>query len=329
MWRSTWLGIAGAALALAACRGPREDGGERAGHALGAVLAQGLREATKVEAPWPCVAPATGEPEAPPGWVARPGTLALAQRREVVSLGFVADGAGGSAATLENLRRAAAAFAEQEVVAVVSLGGHASERDELAAMLEALSDERYLLVAGPGDLETTQGHRAAVRALAERGRRVADALEVRLLELAGQATVALAPGARGTTQSPAGVDGCELDDSMADELAGQLERAKGLRIWASWAAPRGPHVTQARGDARLGRALLAHHVELAIVGEPTDLTPATGQGRAGAPLEVVATGFLDGAPRLPVAGRPPAPTALLLRIEDGRWSWRRLELVAR
>lgn len=315
------------ALALAACRGERDDGGERAGHALGAVLAQGLREARRVAAPWPCVAPPTGEPRAPQGFTARPGTLALTPSARAVSLGFVADGGGGGAATLENLRRAAAALAQQEVVAVVSLGGHTAERDELPAMLEALGDQRYLLVASPGDLESAQGHRAAVRALADRGLRIADALEVRLLEL-GPATVALAPGARGVAQSPAGVEGCELDDSAAEELARQLERAPGVRIWAAWAAPRGLNVTQAHGDARLGRTLGTHHVELAIVGEPTDHVRETGQGRAGGPLEVVAAGFLDGEPRAPVAGRRPMPTALLLRIDGDRWTWRRLDLSA-
>lgn len=317
-----------AALALAACKGEREDGGKRAGHALGAVLAQGLREAALATAPWPCVAPAAGEPAAPKGWVSRPGALALEARLGEVRLGFVADGGSGSAPTLDNLRRAAAAFAEQEVVAVVSLGGHAREGAELVGMLEALSHERYLLVASPGDLESARGHREAVRAVAERGRRVADALEVRLLEL-GPATVALAPGSRGVMQSQAQADGCELDDSAAEELASQLERAAGRRIWASWAAPRGSNPTRARGDARLGRVLAEHHVELAIVGEPTDRVSEAGQGHAGAALEVVAAGFADGEPRLPADGRPPRPSALVLSVEGARWSWRRVDLSTR
>lgn len=329
MLPSKRLVCAGAALAaLVGCRGEREDGGQRAGHALGAVLAQGLREAALATAPWPCIAPAAGEPTAPKGWVARPGTLALASSPSAVSLGFVADGGSGSAATLEALRRAAAAFAEQEVVAVVSLGGHAREGAELSGMLEALSHERYLLVASPGDLESARGHREAVRAVAGRGRRIADALEVRLLEL-GPATVALAPGGRGMSQSPAGAEGCELADSAAEELASQLERAPGRRIWASWAAPRGPNPTAARGDARLGQTLQAHHVELAIVGEPTIPAGETGQGRAGAALEVVAAGFADAEPRLPVNGRAPRPSALVLSVEGPRWSWRRIDLSPR
>lgn len=322
------LAFAGAVLALTACRGDREGGGERSGHALGAVLAQGLREAAQVVVQWPCIAPADSAPAAPKGWAAGKATLTLASSAGAVSLGFVADGGSGSAPTLDNLRRAAAAFAEQEVAAVVSLGGHARAGDELIAMLEALSDDRYLLVASPGDLESARGHRAAVRAVAERGRRIADALEVRLLEL-GPATVALAPGGRGEAQSPAGAEGCELDDPAAEELASQLERASGLRIWASWAAPRSSNVTEAHGDVRLGRTLQAHLVDLAIVGEPTDREREAGQGRDGAPLEVVAAGFLDGEPRLPVAGKRPAPSALLLRIEGSRWTWSRLDLSAR
>lgn len=321
------IGVA-AALALASCKGTREDGGERAGHALGAVLAQGLREAAQATAPWPCVAAAAGEPAAPKGWVSRPGALALEDKRGEVKLGFVADGGSGSAATLDNLRRAAAAFAEQEVVAVVSLGGHAREGAELVGMLEALSHERYLLVASPGDLESARGHREAVRVVAERGRLVADALEVRLLEV-GPATVALAPGSRGMKQSQAQAEGCELDDAAAEELASQLERATGRRIWASWSAPRGPNVTQALGDARLGQTLAAHHVELAIVGEPTDRAGEAGQGLAGAALEVVAAGFADAEPRLPENGRPPRPSALVLSIDEARWSWRRIELSTR
>lgn len=325
------------ACALVAGCGRRDAPSDSDGRALGAALLRGLAAAAERREPWPCASPEAEEAEEasetapapvaePERWRAGPGTLTLAAVPTELSLGFIADAGGAGQPTLAGLRRAAALLAASKVTAVLSLGGLAADEAGIEAALRVLVSDHYLLVASPGDLEPVPAHRAAVARLARAGARIVDGSRTRWLEL-GIATVATLPGARHLGQLSAGPDGCGFDDGALEQTATRLGKAPGLRVLAAWAAPRPDGATAARGDLRMRQILEQHHVELAVVGEPTGWPQnISGSGSAKAPLHVAFTGFSDGEPRMPADGALPSPSALLLQVTPPGWSWRRLDL---
>jgi hypothetical protein len=335
MWRrgrGVQGAVAGAiALSLLGCKGKPDATSSELGEAAAVAMLRGVAEAAKVLEPWPCAA--LEEAPAPPvalrmeGW--RMDGLALvpvgaASASAVV--GFVGDAGGGAAATVVQLRRAAELFAARKVAVIVALGGMGQAEEEIAAGLRALATGGNVVVAMPGDLESLAEHKRAVARLQQEELAVVDGSVVRWLKL-GPATIATLPGARHRAQLVAGNEGCAFDEAAVEATLGRLAEAEGVKILASWAAPRSGAASASSGDLALRTALDRAKVDLAIAGEPTLRGGATDRaGRAGGGLQVARAGFSDGEPRLPGGGKPPAASALLVKIGRAEWQLERVEL---
>lgn len=330
--RSALLGAA--VLALVGCKGKEKPSGpSELGEAAAVAMLRGLSEAAKALEPWPCAA--LDEAPAPPvalrleGW--RVDGLALVPSEPAGGsslVGFVGDAGGGAAGTVAQLRRAAAVFAERKVAAVVSLGGMGSSAEEISAGLRALATGGRVVVAMPGDLEPLVEHRKAVARLQQEDLPVVDGSVVRWLKL-GPATIATLPGARHRAQLVAQNEGCAFDDAAVEATLGRLAEAEGVKILASWAAPRAGAASSSSGDLALRGALDRAKVDLAIAGEPS-LRGEAGEraGRAGSGAQVALAGFSDGEPRLPAGGEPRPASALLVKVARTEWQLERVALSA-
>ncbi|MEZ4362004.1 MAG: hypothetical protein R3B48_17570 [Kofleriaceae bacterium] len=323
--RGLMVGALGA-LGAVACRGQeREAPGAGLGAAVAGAVRQGLAEATAVVSPWPC---AELEQEvtaaAPPGWELRDGALRPSHRSSKRTVAFVGDAGGAAESTLARLRLAARAFAEREVSAVFSLGGLGEDAAAIEATLRALtSGPAYVVVALPGDLEPLPAHRQAIAALARDGLPVLDGSAVRWIELEG-ATIGTLPGVPSRDRLPAADEGCAFDAAALAATAAELGRRPGVKILATWTAPRvGSAVTPA-GDRELAQALADNHIDVAVFGERTETSTPAGEASRGA--RALSAGLLDGEPRAPSAGTPPRPSARLLELSGATPTWRALEL---
>lgn len=216
---------------------------------------------------------------------------------------------------------------------MISLGGMGGDAEAIAAGLRALAtgggvSGRLVVIAVPGDLEPLTAHRQAVERLQKEALPVVDGSVVRWLKLT-TATIATLPGARHQEQLVAGSGGCAFDDAAVDATLGRLAEAVGVRVLASWAAPRAGAVTSATGDLALRQALDRAKIDLAITGEPTSGGLAVERaGRPGGPTDIAHTGFSDGEPRTPSGGKRRSATALLVKLGRGEWQIQRVELAA-
>jgi hypothetical protein len=237
----------------------------------------------------------------------RGDTLAAEGRGAALVLGVVADARGADARTLENARWVKAGFARAGVNLVASLGGMGESRQEIAAVLGALADRRWLLVALPGDRESVDEHAAAIAALRAAGLPVVDGATLRRMTVG---TVALAPlpgVALDGYGLVAGPDGCGRG---GDEVARVPEAA----VLLSHAPPRQASddaTDLAEGDVHVGDPWVAQAAERAkarlvvhgLIDERAGRV-AGGEGR-----QVAASGALDGA-----AG---AGSALVVVLDGG------------
>jgi hypothetical protein len=215
--------------------------------------------------PHRCAALADGEPT-------RDQILDLDHAAEVLTIGVIADARGSDPATLDRVRRARSAFAEAGADLVLSLGGMGGDRDELAAVFEALADAAGVpVVAIPGDREPLEAHREAIAQLAP-SRPLHDGSTIRSIR-AGPTTVVTFPGVAERSQLLPGPEGCYFEDEDAAAMAAYLARREGLVVWAGYAPPRqrgaaasdlvrGVHI----GDRPLAAAMVAGGVKLALHG---------------------------------------------------------------
>ena len=326
-------GVLATATAAAGCKGKKEEAESELGAAVAAALAGAMATAAKAVEPWPCAA--LEEAPTPPvalrleGW--KLDGLALvptgnAGAAAAQAVGFVGDAGGGEASTVVQLRRAAAAFAKGKVGLVVSLGGMGGEAEAIAAGLRALAADGLVVVALPGDLEPLGEHRKAVARLQQEDLAVVDGSVVRWLKL-GTATIATLPGARHAGQLVAGTEGCAFDDAAVEATLSRLADGGGIKVLASWAAPRAGASSSANGDLALRLALERGHIDLAVAGEPArGEGPADRSGRAGGAMRVVTTGFSDGEPRMPESGKQRQATALVVKLGRAEWQIERIDL---
>lgn len=319
-------------VAMGGCSGKKAEPHNALGEATAAALLTGVAETSAVLEPWPCAA-LDDAPTAPPpslqlrGW--KLDGLALVPTEGTAGapvVGFVGDAAGDAPGTVAQLRRAAERFAESKAALVISLGGMGETAEAIAAGLRELGKADAPLVAVPGDLEPLTAHRRAVERLQKEGLPVVDGSVVRWVRL-GASTIATLPGARYEAQLAAGKEGCAFDDAAVEATLSRLGNADGMAVLASWAAPRAGAETAAQGDLALRKALEQAHVAVAVVGET--MRGAAGPSRAGrasGKLQVVAAGFADGEPRMPVDGAARKASAVLLKLGRAEWQMQRVEL---
>jgi hypothetical protein len=281
---------------------------------LGKVLAAALAAADRVRAPWRCAAldPPALSSETIAGWRSSGHVLERTTPGDV-TIGVIADAAGSSPVTIAALARLRGKLDAAHPVLLLALGGMGTTRDELTATVGTLSDHAdYPVVALPGDLEAMPAYLAALAALRRRGDPVVDGRLARWLELPG-ATIATVPGAGAAGRLVAGDDGCAWHAAEVTAIYTELAKRPGLRIAATAEAPRRIVGGEATGELALRAGV---PIDLAVHGAAA-ASPARSGHRDGAAI-ALSPGSSDATTRVPSTG---GPSAGLLALHDGAWSW--------
>ena len=302
-----------ALLAIAACGGSSAPPlGERVGPLVGAALTAADHE----RGPWRCAAPdgpsLADEQLTVGGHAWKLGSHAV-QRVDAspdVVIGVVADAAGAAPATIAALGRLRAKLEAARPTIVLTLGGMGANERELETTLAVLADKAsWPVVALPGDLEPVTAHDEAVATLRKRGVPVIDGRLAHRIELGG-ATIATLPGAGAATRLPAGADGCSYRPQDVTAATTDLRDAKGIRILASFEAPR-PAGEIPTDDQSFDIAVSA------------PVAPGASKARNGTRdgnRVALTPGTSDATVRLPRI----TSTAGLIVIHDGGWTWKPL-----
>jgi hypothetical protein len=292
---------------------------------LGKALAALLSAADAARAPWRCAAtdtPELGDQALAPGWRLRGHALVRegAQPAQPTTIAVVADAGGASPRTIASLGQLRARLDAAGPDLVVTLGGMGQSRDEIEATLGTLTGPAgWPVVALPGDLEAIPAHVAAIAALREAGRPVADGRLVRWIELGG-ATIGTVPGAGAVERLVAGPEGCAWTAEEVAGLYGELSTRPGLRIAAMAEAPRQLRDGEPAGELALV-ASEAQPIDLVLHGPLVPGPSAATRGSRGGARVALTPGTADATMRLPA---PHTPSAGLLTLRSGRWSWQPL-----
>ncbi len=312
------------ALALIGCGGGSDPAplGERVGPALTAAFAA----AESVRAPWRCAAadvPMLAVETLKVGthtWKLAGHAVTL-EGKGSVTIGVIADAGGAAPATLAALGRLRTQLATADLV--ITLGGMGGTQVELEATLGTLAERApYPIVALAGDLESVTAQSTAIQALRARGHVVIDARHARTIELPG-ATIATVPGATSAARLVAGGDGCSYTAADVAAMFAVLSPQPGLRILASFEAPRTVVNGEPAGQLALTSGA-AQHVDIALHGPITGApSPARTGGRDGGGVALT-PGTCDATTRLP--GPRHAPSAGLLTLgvlpSGATWRWK-------
>ncbi len=301
---------------LAACGGGASS--VPAGERVGAAITAALAAADHQRAPWRC-----GAPDGPnlvdetiKGWKLSGHTL-HAEATGDITIAAVADAGGAAPATIAALARIKTKLAKVDLV--IALGGMGTTQAELEATLGALADKAaYPVVALPGDLENAGALALAIGAMRAKGQVVIDGRLAQRIELPG-ATIATIAGAGAVNRLVAGGDGCAYRADDVPAALADLTARKGLRILATAEAPRVTLDGEAAGELALSPGE-GTEVDLVLHG-PLAVAPTKARtGARDADAIALSPGTVDAAPRLPGPAR--APTAGMLSIHGGTWSWK-------
>ena len=307
------------ALAVALAPGCKGHGHATAAPQVGKALGAALAAADHARAPWRCTGddlPLPSDPQLP-HWKVEGHVLRLAEGDAPVTIAVVADAGGAAPATIAALGALRAKLAEDRPQLVLALGGMGATQQELEATLGALATPGGApVIALPGDLEPMPAQVAAIAALRGKGAPVLDGRLVREIEVPG-ATIATIPGAGARERLVASIEGCSWTADDVQKLYAALAGRPGVRIAAAAEAPRGTSHGMATGELALVPA--PAQVDVVLHG-PADAapTPARSGTRDGKAI-ALAPGTADATTRLP---DPHVPSAGLLVVRGGSWTWR-------
>jgi hypothetical protein len=289
---------------------------------FGKVLAALLAEADDTREPWRCAAldtPALADAELSTGprkWQLGGNTLRRIDTDDTIAIGVVADAAGDGPRTVAALARLRVELEQGAPDVVLVLGGMGETQADLEATLGTLAERApWPVVSLPGDLESATLHAAALASLRNRGTHVIDGRQARWIELPG-ATIATIPGAGARERLVAGDDGCLWRAEDVAAIYSTLTAKPGVRIVASSEPPRARIGGEATGELGI---VPAQPVEVLLHAPASPApSPAKSGGRDGARVTLT-PGTADATRRLPDAH---TPTAGLLVIRHGTWTWR-------
>jgi hypothetical protein len=293
-----------AAVALLACRGHHEEGPPALGKALDALLTA----ADRAHAPWRCSAldaPALVHQQAGT-WTLDEHTLSTTKPE--LRIAVIADAGGSAPATIAALARLRSKM--DGIDLIVTLGGMGTTQAELEATLGTLAGKEPMVVL-PGDLEDERAQQAALATLRGKGTLAIDGRQARWITGDG-VTLATIPGAGAVERLVAGLEGCAWRASDVAKIYDDLAGRPGLRIALLAEAPRAGETGQV--------ALAPAGAVDAIVHGAGAFTPARQGVRDGKKADL-SPGTVDASPRLP---QTRAPSAGLLVIRGGTWSWKPL-----
>jgi hypothetical protein len=236
-----------------------------------------------------------------------------------LTIGVIADATGSTPATLAALGRLRKRFDGRSTDVLVVLGGMATARPALEAILRVLGERAaFAIVALPGDLEDVGALAEAIANLRRHGVHVVDGRLAQTIELPS-ATISTIPGVGATARLAAGTSGCTWQAADVARTFTQLQPRPGLRIVASSEAPR----ERLDGEPSGERALVppAGSVDVSLHG-PTHPTPSSartghrdGSALALSPGSADAEASPDGV-RVASAG--------VLVIDGSTWTWQPL-----
>lgn len=276
---------------------------------VAAALVAAIDAASRESAPWRCGGDTPGLPAASYTVGKRTWDVAertLSTRGETIEIGFVADAAGNPAA-LSRLR------ARMKVDLVVALGGMGTTRGELDAALAALAGD-VPIVALPGDLEDAAALAGAVAAQAGKAP-VLDGRLLRRIEL-GNATIAILAGTSAASRLVAGTEGCVHRAEDIATMFSELSPRPGLRVLASFEAPR----VRVEGEPAGNRALVAAAAQQLDVVVHGPVAPSVSSARTGGRdglAVALSPGTTDPSTRIPRV----TPSAGVLSIANKTWRW--------
>ena len=291
-------------LAIVACSSKSPGADHPVGARLGPALVAALAAADHVREPWRCAAadgPELAE-EKLGDWQLSGHTLHRTGAATTTTIGVIADAGGAAPITLAGLGRLRGKLANVDLV--ITLGGMGATAAELAGAIGAFAGHAPIVVLA-GDLEPA----AAIAGLP---RPMLDSRMVRRIELPG-ATIVTLPGASAASRLVPGDDGCAYRPADVTAVLADLTPRPGLRILASAEAPRAVRAGEPTGDL----VLPAAEVDVVLHG-PTDGTasPAQTGKRTGTAIGLT-PGTSDATARIPAV----KPSAGILTIRDGAWSW--------
>ncbi len=340
-WAHRRAGLA--TLALAACGSSSQppDHGELAGRELARGIAAMTAAAKDIAEPYHCASLAGSTPEVSLKLDTPTASLEVSGRAAAlhpadpgpVRAAFLADARGARPQTTQRLRELGNRLAAEKVHLIVSLGGMATERDDLLELLGALAEARIPIVAIPGDRESIPDHRAAIAQLVSAGAPILDGSVVRVVS-AGDIVIATFPGVERAEQLIAGADGCQHTAEDAAALSRDLaSRTTALKVWAGYAPAQqraadasdlglsGVHIGElslAEPVAASGAALMIHAMtDDAVFG------PEAGETALGT-LTSLATGPVE-ALSIQRPRRPPVSGSVVVAaLGPSRVRWRRI-----
>ena len=286
------------------------------------MLAAVFAAAEQTKAPWRCATsdtPALADTALTTGerkWQLGGHMLRRLDPDDTIAIGVIADAANATPKTIAALARLRGELDKATPDLVLALGGMGGTQAELEATLATLGEHAgYPIIALPGDLEDVRDHAAAISALRKRGIAVIDGRLVRWIELPG-ATIATLPGAGARERLVADDEGCHWRADDVAKIYGELTARPGIRVVASAEAPRTSVDGEPAGELGL---VPPQAVEVALHGPVSPApSPVRSGSRDGARV-LLSPGTADGVRRLP---DPHAPSAGLLILRNGSWSWR-------
>jgi hypothetical protein len=298
------LAIAGAVALLAACRGHHEEGPPALGKALDALLTA----ADRAHAPWRCSAldPAALTRLVTGDWTLEEHTLST--KKSELKIGVVADAGGSAPATIAALARLRGKL--DGIDLLVTLGGMGTTKAELEATLGTLAGKEPLVVLA-GDLEDERDQQAALATLRAKGTLVLDARQARWITGDGIA-IATIPGTGAVDRLVAGLDGCMWRAAEVAAIYDDLAHRPGMRVALLAEPPR---------TGATGEVALAPTGAVDVVVHGTGAVTPPRQGVRDGKKADLSPGTSDASPRLP---QTRLPSAGLLVIRGGSWSWRPL-----
>jgi hypothetical protein len=315
--------LAGVALVAAAACSGRSNAS--VGSRLGPAITAALAVADETREPWRCAStegPGAAIETLTAGnrqWQIDGHAMTLDATGELV-IGVIADAAGSAPATLAALGRLRAQL--EHVDLVIALGGMGTTRAELDAVFAALADRAtWPVVALPGDLESVDALVDTIAAARQRGTLLVDGRLIQRIELPA-ATIALVPGASAASRLMAGTAGCLYREADVAAAFADLTPRPGLRILGSSEAPRHGSSDHPVGELAL-TAGAGQQIDLALHGPAGDAASPAATGRRAGAAVALTPGSSDAMPRLPGPYR--RPSAGLLTIRSGAWSWTPLE----
>jgi hypothetical protein len=261
--------------------------------------------------------PAVTAPSLGSDWTAAQRTLTK-HTGTAATIAVLTDAGGAAPATLAALGRLRAQLDAAHVDVVVSLGGLAGTAAEIQSVLTALAtNASWPVIAMPGDLEPADAHASAIAALQAQHLPVVDGRLARFIELPG-VTLATLPGVGAAARHASGPAGCGYSAAERDAIAKPLTQKTGLRVLASVEAPR----STAAGDPTGDLDLPANPGIDIVIHAASDTASLDTTGTRGGATTSLAPGSVDATPHLQAAH----PTAGILTVRDGSWSWHVLDL---